>query len=731
MAKKKRNAKKLVIILASVTAVAVAAVLILPGLLGRRNTDAGANLATAVVTKGDIATTVVGTGNIGYDDAMDVKIPNGLKIKEVLVSAGDTVDEGDVLATVDETSLASKTAEVRETIESLDNALDNAESGSKYIKAGTSGRVEKINAASGDSVHSVMSEKGCLITLSLDGTMSADIETENAGLSAGDEVTAVLSDGTELEGEITAVGSSGFTVKVTDNGTDAGAGVTIKSKEGTQLGTGTLYITRPLEIVGTTGTVSSVNVSENDKVSSGTKVITLTEAPVSADYEQNYVEREEQKDILSALMEIAKTNSIVSDFSGTIESVNIADGVTGSSGSTDDGSTVSNVSADYDSEGLTAALLSDTEVSASVTDITDLSGLAITAPAAGEKPQATVAEQTEYTGIVTWNPSHAEFEGETAYTATVMLTAKAGYKFAQGIAPVFADGVVGNITLSGDTEKNVLGFTVTYPATAAAEETEQPAESAQPTEKAEASQNTRQQSQEAAKASGGSSAGGGGTASAAGDTSITAASSDSTEESSEIVAFTAVVSDNVALTVSIDELDILSVQEGQEAAVTLDAVEGKTFTGTITNVAEAASEGGNVATYSVEISLGRDDSIKIGMSASATITIDKAEDTLRIPMDALQEDEDGAYVYKAATTSGEAMGEKVSVETGISDGDYVQILSGLSEGDVVAYIAAVSEENEDRMMSMMQGMNMGGGGMPGGERPDNGQSGSGVPGGRQ
>lgn len=95
-----------------------------------------------------------------------------------------------------------------------------------------------------------------------------------------------------------------------------------------------------------------------------------------------------------------------------------------------------------------------------------------------------------------------------------MLTAKAGYKFAQGIAPVFADGIVSNITLSGDMEQNVLGFTVTYPATAAAEETEKPAQSAQPTEKAEASQDTRQQSQGAAKASGGSSAGGGGTVSA-------------------------------------------------------------------------------------------------------------------------------------------------------------------------------------------------------------------------
>ena len=159
MEKKKRNAKKLVIVLASVTAAVVAAVLILPGLLGRRDTDAGTNLATAIVTKGDIATTVVGTGNIGYDDATDVKIPNGLKIKEVFVSAGDTVDEGDVLATVDEASLDSRTAEVREAIESLDDALDNAKSGSKYIKAGMSGRVKEINTASGDSVRSVMSEK--------------------------------------------------------------------------------------------------------------------------------------------------------------------------------------------------------------------------------------------------------------------------------------------------------------------------------------------------------------------------------------------------------------------------------------------------------------------------------------------------------------------------------------------------------------------------------------------
>ena len=69
------------IILASVTAVAVAAELILPGLLGGGLPTQVQIWLQQLLRRGDIATTVVGTGNIGYDDAMDVKIPNGLKIK--------------------------------------------------------------------------------------------------------------------------------------------------------------------------------------------------------------------------------------------------------------------------------------------------------------------------------------------------------------------------------------------------------------------------------------------------------------------------------------------------------------------------------------------------------------------------------------------------------------------------------------------------------------------------
>ena len=52
---------------------------------------------SAVVEKGDITTTVVGTGNLANKDAKDVAIPTGIKVEDVLVENGDAVKKGQVL----------------------------------------------------------------------------------------------------------------------------------------------------------------------------------------------------------------------------------------------------------------------------------------------------------------------------------------------------------------------------------------------------------------------------------------------------------------------------------------------------------------------------------------------------------------------------------------------------------------------------------------------------------
>ena len=93
----------------------------------------------------------------------------------------------------------------------------------------------------------------------------------------------------------------------------------------------------------------------------------------------------------------------------------------------------------------------------------------------------------------------------------------------------------------------------------------------------------------------------------------------------------------MTLEVSVDELDINSVEIGQEAAVTFDAIEDKEFTGEVTEIGNTALVNGGVAKYTVSVSVPKDEEMKQGMNASATITIENRENVITIPVNALQE----------------------------------------------------------------------------------------------
>ncbi len=140
----------------------------------------------------------------------------------------------------------------------------------------------------------------------------------------------------------------------------------------------------------------------------------------------------------------------------------------------------------------------------------------------------------------------------------------------------------------------------------------------------------------------------------------------------------------MVLAVSVDELDINSVELGQEAVVTLDAIEDEEFTGKITSIGNTASSSGGVSKYTVNLTIAKDDRIKQGMNASATITIDSKENVITIPMNAIQEEGSKVFVYTKQDSDGNLSGEQ-EVTTGLSDGTTVEITEGLSEGDTVYY----------------------------------------------
>ncbi len=144
----------------------------------------------------------------------------------------------------------------------------------------------------------------------------------------------------------------------------------------------------------------------------------------------------------------------------------------------------------------------------------------------------------------------------------------------------------------------------------------------------------------------------------------------------------------VSVTISIDELDILSVAVGMEVQVTLDAVKGQSFTGEIIRIGhEGTNDGGNTK-YEVTILLPRAAVMLDGMNASVTIVTGTSNAAVTISAAALVEDDGKTYVYTSYDAETDTLGGLVEVETGASDGETVEILSGLDAGDAYYYLYA-------------------------------------------
>lgn len=341
----------------------------------------------------------------------------------------------------------------------------------------------------------------------------------------------------------------------------------------------------------------------------------------------------------------------------------------------------------------------------------------VTPPAAGAKPQTELGAADYFTGTISWSCSTEIFQEETAYTATIKLTAKKGYEFSKNILPEVKGADVTSEVRASDSGESILWIKARFSKTGKAASGQQAADKNQ----AQDDDNTAGKSggNGAGNVSGGITAKGvaSGSVSAGASGGSTASAESETPEYSvyETPAFSIAAQDETVVSIDVDELDILSVKEGQTAEITVDALEEQSFEGKITKISQAASGNGSTK-YPVEITISRTEDMRMGMSVSATISIEEAKDAVLIPVSALQERGGKTFVYTESAEDGALSGEK-EVATGLSDGNRAEIVSGLSEGDTVYYLRTGSDDN-DRLGSM-PGMNgMPGGGMPGGQMPD-------------
>ena len=323
--KKRRVLRTIIAVVTLLVIILFAGTLILQRRVREKFVNRNLDVLSYKVTTGSISTEVSGSGTIQNVGTETVAIPTGVELTEILVSYGDVVTAGEVIAIVDMGTVRTAISELQTSIDDLDDQIADAEDDkvSAYIKAGVSGRVKVLHATANSNVADVMVEHGALAILSLDGYMAADLKTDS--LSAGDSVTVILSDGSKIDGIVEFAAGGTATVLVTDDGPAYDEEITVMTQDGTTLGTAKLYVHNPLAITGYAGTVSRVNVRENQKVYATTAIFTLTNRATSANYDNLLRQRREKEDQLLELLKIQRYGGIIAPISGSIYSVSDLD----------------------------------------------------------------------------------------------------------------------------------------------------------------------------------------------------------------------------------------------------------------------------------------------------------------------------------------------------------------------------------------------------------------------
>lgn len=134
----------------------------------------------------------------------------------------------------------------------------------------------------------------------------------------------------------------------------------------------------------------------------------------------------------------------------------------------------------------------------------------------------------------------------------------------------------------------------------------------------------------------------------------------------------------------VDESEVGKIKEDLPLEITIGAIEDTKFDAVLDYIAPKGIDENGAIQFEIEGTLKNTDSIFIrsGLSANASIILDKVEDVLAIKESLLQFDSKTQEPYVEVKV-GDQKFEKREVELGLSDGIYVEIKSGVSKDDEI------------------------------------------------
>ena len=131
----------------------------------------------------------------------------------------------------------------------------------------------------------------------------------------------------------------------------------------------------------------------------------------------------------------------------------------------------------------------------------------------------------------------------------------------------------------------------------------------------------------------------------------------------------------------VDEIDVLFLNVGAEASVTMDALLGQTLAGVVSSIETTGSTQGGVVSFPVRVRVEAPPGVDLreGLSAAASVVLRETTDALLVPSAAIG----GTFLQPTVLVERDGAVAEQPVSLGDGDDFNVVVLDGLNEGDTV------------------------------------------------
>ncbi len=277
---------------------------------------------THTVARGTLEKTITASGMLSAADEQLIKLPDGLLVEEVLVTAGEAVAAGQPLARLNADSVGEQLAYLAKKVAEEDVRLATP-GNNDSIKSPSKGRVKYLPVEEGDDVFAAMQEFGVLAILSTDGWMRLSIETGRT-LELGSRME-VCWDGGKAKGTVDRKTATGYRILVPDNHAPYLGAAALMDGD-TEIGSGTLTINLPVEVVGYDGVIRTIRYKLDESVPDGREMFALKTPSVSTAFASRYAARGKLMDLYKRVIDLSADAYVNAPCDGVIGEISIKAG---------------------------------------------------------------------------------------------------------------------------------------------------------------------------------------------------------------------------------------------------------------------------------------------------------------------------------------------------------------------------------------------------------------------